>query len=143
MNDGIKSMSGPPMPGGEFARQCALIVEDLDRVRRIVDDAVTGLAVDFSRIGEICSGVGAPLPDGRDGGLMREIERRALAAVIGLQFHDRVVQMLTNISQRVEALGLATAPGATAAGVEALARAADLHTRRPVRSGGEGDVELF
>jgi hypothetical protein len=142
MNDGIKSMSGSPVPGVEFARQCALIVEDLDRIRRMVDDAVAGLAADFSRIGEICSGAGGPSQDAQDS-LMRELERCASGAVVGLQFHDRVVQMLTNISQRVEALGLATAPGATAAGVEALAKAADLHMRRPVRSGGEGDVELF
>ncbi|MEQ1882858.1 MAG: hypothetical protein ABL878_18030 [Burkholderiales bacterium] len=144
MNDGIKSMSDSPMPGVEFGRQCALIVEDLNRVQGVLDDAVAGLTADFSRIGEICSDVGGALPDGRDNrSLAQEIERRAHGAVVGVQFHDRVVQMLANISQRVQALGRASEPGAPAAGVEALAEAADLHTRRPVRGGGEGDVELF
>jgi hypothetical protein len=143
MSEGSKSMIGSPISGAEFARQCALIVEDLGRIRRIVDDAVSGLAADFSRIGEICSGAGGPLPDGRDkGSLMQEIERRALGAVVGLQFHDRVVQMLANLTQRVEALGLAGDPAATPY-LDALAKAADLHARRPVQMGGEGDVELF
>lgn len=146
----IHAQSKDALSGSEFGRQCGHIVEDLDRVRSILNGAVTGLSADFSRIAEICAvPYDQPLEVGEAANLVREVEQRALIAVIELQFHDRVVQMLGNIVRRVEALARAaetngqsgqwTEAGAT----QVLAEVVELQRRRPAPGGGEGDVELF
>jgi hypothetical protein len=154
-----------------FGRHGSCLQRDMVQMKSLIDDAVGNLTTNFAAITELTRSLArcldeTPLirrgfvqtvleetpPDerGRCAAQAREIERQSRSAVVNLQFHDMVSQLLGNMRSRIDALETAARLASGDAGAsqqirDALAQVSFLEQRKPIAQPvmKTGDIELF
>lgn len=139
-----------------FGRHGRCLQRDMVQMKSLIDDAVGNLMTNFAAITELTRSLARCLdetpPDerGRCAAQVREIERQSRSAVVNLQFHDMVSQLLGNMRSRIDALETAARLASGDAGAsqqirDALAQVSFLEQRKPTAQPvmKTGDIEMF